>query len=306
MRYSVRFLFSILSISLFVIGCHSTTDEKKTPAFKKITPQKETSSKVKKTSQPSTAQPQNTKVIPNQKTDCQHKSEKKVKQDECIVCPAKTPKTKRPPKTPPQIKKKPSDKKQTYYAVNVLVPASKKTSPFLDSSSFITNWTFIGPFQVSSNDKTNASLINQAFITDETGLRGNDRSKWKAMNFAEKSADKPGEIDISRIFPNKNFCASYAVATLYAPKRLNHLTMYTGSSCLLKIWLNKQLIHTYDTGMRKREWDQDEIMNISLNKGYNTLIVKTVHFTGAWSYFLRFTDQSGVPICVDKNVKVAK
>jgi len=113
-----------------------------------------------------------------------------------------------------------------------------------------------------------------------------------------ESPRKPGEINLRSFFKKdkRDNLIAYAVTYLSCDKALSNLTLYTGSSAYIKVWINHQLVHAYDHLKRRGKWDQDVINNIKLRKGYNLIVVKCVALEKDWNFYLRLADAKNIPL----------
>ncbi|MDD5599810.1 MAG: hypothetical protein PHV82_17830, partial [Victivallaceae bacterium] len=119
--------------------------------------------------------------------------------------------------------------------------------------------------------------------------------KWQLARF--EGVKNPGEIDLRRFFKTESeYLIAYAVTYLECDEDLSKLTLYTGGSSYIKIWINHQLVHAYDHLRREGKWDQDVIKDIALKKGYNQIVVKCVAVGNSWNFFLRLADADNRPL----------
>ena len=93
---------------------------------------------------------------------------------------------------------------------------------------------------------------------------------------------------------------AYAVCYLVAKEKMPNLTLKTGSDDQAKVYLNGKEVWKCEED-RAAEKDQDSTPNLTLVKGYNTIVFKIVNGKADWAGCLRFTDKEGNPV---KNFKV--
>jgi hypothetical protein len=174
---------------------------------------------------------------------------------------------------------------------------------FLDNSNFVTRWNILGPFPcgltlAEKNALAGKAALHRKLIKNEKKLSGIEKTaeqKWLLARF--ESSSRPGEINLRNFFRNKpGQLAAYAVTYLQCSKKMSHLTLYTGSSGYIKVWINHQLVHTYDHNYRQGKWDQDVIQNIELRKGYNQIVVKCVSTAEDWNFYFRLADAQNLPM----------
>lgn len=189
-----------------------------------------------------------------------------------------------------------------YRNINEVVMNRVSGDGFLTNVNFVTRWNILGPFTYKAGklaDDKIKSVLHEKLIDHEKALTGSEKVKaplkWQLARF--ESPEKPGEINLRTFFKDKREnLAAYAVTYLDCKEELSNLTLYTGSSGYIKIWINHQLIHVYDQSKRKGKWDQDAIKNIKLQKGYNLVVVKSVALEKDWNFYLRFADAKNLPI----------
>ncbi|MDD5727902.1 MAG: hypothetical protein PHV59_04975, partial [Victivallales bacterium] len=155
------------------------------------------------------------------------------------------------------------------------------------------------PLITEPSDPVNGqSVLHRKLLKNEKELSGSEAipgMKWQLARF--ESPQTPGKINLRDFFKNSpEQSAAYAVTYLQCSETLSQLTLYTGSSGYIKVWLNHQLVHTYDHNEREGKWDQDIIKNIKLRKGYNLLVVKCVATAEDWCFYLRLADADNMPL----------
>jgi hypothetical protein len=189
-----------------------------------------------------------------------------------------------------------------YRNINEVVSNDISGNGFLTNINFVTRWNILGPFPYKAeklDDNKIKAVLHSKLIADEKKLTGGEKVKaplkWQLARF--EAPKKPGEINLRSFFKDKNEnLAAYAVTYLSCKKALSSLTLYTGSSGYIKVWINHQLVHAYDHTKRKGEWDQDVIKNIKLRKGYNLIVVKCVAIEKDWNFYLRLADAKNLPL----------
>ena len=189
-----------------------------------------------------------------------------------------------------------------YRNINEVITNGISGNGFLTNINFVTRWNILGAFLYKTEKLTDnkvKSVLHDKLIVDEKKLTGGEKIKaplkWQLARF--ESPKKPGEINLRSFFKDKNEkLAAYAVTYLSCKESLSGLTLYTGSSGYIKIWINHQLVHAYDHIKRRGKWDQDVIKNIKLRKGYNLIVVKCVAVEKDWNFYLRLADAQNLPL----------
>ena len=220
------------------------------------------------------------------------------------------------PKVDPHIQPTPPQPPSTVKTTKAL-PETVKTAPqpkvdnsnvslvktggsrFLSANNFVTRWSVYGPFKFKNNLKqhtTLANIIHHTFIDNEKNISGKSNNNQKLLPDDAYSKQFPGRVNLAKNYPGIEYAAAYAVAYLEIDQPISNLKLYSGSGGYIKIWLNGQLIHTYNRQNRDSHWDQDIIRGIKLKKGRNQVIVKSVTLTKPWSFYFRLTDKNGLPL----------
>jgi hypothetical protein len=189
-----------------------------------------------------------------------------------------------------------------YRNINEVVLNGSSGSGFLESDNFVTRWNILGPIAYKAeklSDGKIKSVLHSEPFPDEKKLTGSEKNdfslNWQLARF--ESPASPGEINLRDFFKNENkYLIAYAVTYLKCEERLTGVSLYTGSSGYVKVWINHQLVHAYDHMDRVGKWDQDVIKNIELNKGYNLIVVKCVAIDKGWNFYLRFADTGNQPM----------
>lgn len=159
-------------------------------------------------------------------------------------------------------------------------------------SRFVTKWLLLGPFRFKDTDfggEHQPAAIEHPFVSDEASLDGNqpapEGTKWKPSQF--RRASIAGMVDLDAFFDTPEHAAAYAITWIDAPRDMD-VRMLVGSDDYVKVWINGQHVHTYAAKRRNARPDQDAI-TVSLKKGINHIVVKSVDVVYDWCFFLRFT-----------------
>ena len=180
-------------------------------------------------------------------------------------------------------------------------------SRFLSTNNFVTRWAVYGPFKFKHSLEQQtilAAIIHHPFIENEKKLNGYRDNRQILLPNTISSKKFPGRVNLAKIYPGIEYAAAYAVAYLDCKQSISNLKLYCGSGGYIKIWLNGQLIHTYNRKNRDSHWDQDIINGIKLKKGLNQVVVKSVTLTKPWNFYFRLTDKADLPLTFTKPSKV--
>ena len=176
-------------------------------------------------------------------------------------------------------------------------------SPFLKPESFVMCWQISGPYPASASiiKAEGPAIIHHEFVQNEKNLNGFDQipggNKWVTLPAPLKGP--MGRVNLDPLWKKANGpSAAYAVTSLFCPKEMKNLTLKTGSSDYLKIWINGKLEQTFNREKRTGKFDQDSVKGVYLKKGINYIVVKTLCFSAPWQFYLRFADSKGLPIAI--------
>ncbi len=206
------------------------------------------------------------------------------------------------PPVPVKPKTSSATAKNNYTVLNRYIQNSEG-SPFLKPESFIMCWRLSGPYKVSDSilKDQGTGIIHHKFVSAEKELDGANPVPgglpWKVFPAPVKGP--MGEVNLDDYWKHiKAPAVAYAVTTLLCPVAVKNLTLYTGSSGFIKIWINGKLEQTYNRNDRDGKFDQDAVKGIALKKGVNLIVVKTLCFKSPWRFFLRFADDKGMPLSI--------
>ncbi len=150
--------------------------------------------------------------------------------------------------------------------------------------SFLTRWRVAGPFR--QEGKSAVGLIEQPFAPETGGT-----VDWQRLRVGSYE-DMPGYVSLLRLGGELPRVA-YLTIDVQSP-RAREVTLAVGSDDGVKIWLNGQVVHTAPA-LRSAVADQDKV-NVRLQPGKNTLMLKVSDNGGAWGAYCRFLDADGRPI----------
>jgi len=153
---------------------------------------------------------------------------------------------------------------------------------------FITGWNLIGPFNAPDMTYLQVPYPPEKEINLKKKYKGKNELilEWKKIQTEES-----GFVNLAGILTPNEQAIAYGLAYVFSPeKRQTHLLI--GSDDGVRIWLNKELIHT-NPAYRGAYPDQDKIP-VTLEKGWNRLLVKVLQGGGGWGYYMRFIDPEGV------------
>jgi hypothetical protein len=187
--------------------------------------------------------------------------------------------------------------------VSLLTPPDPDGSPFLTEEHFVMHWLLLGPFEYDPEDfagDEHQAAATHAFVEDEAALDGTqpapEGTSWRRHHFVGNL--QAGQVDLIQAYGPMDYVAAYAVAVLRCEQAMENLQLWVGSDDYMQIWINGELVHTYDQRRRGADWDQDLVEDVSLRAGDNHIVVKCVDVIAGWDFYFRFTDEDDLPLAV--------
>ena len=275
MKQIILFAAALMT-ALYIAGCSSSsqeTKEEETPVQPQIAPL------------PPSQPKQEDLPVSVQKNGKTWKSQKYEQSDE------------KPDLVSPQL---PPEASVQVPVVNRLVMPDANTERFLSDSSFLMNWLVSSPFEMPA-DESPASFIHKEVLPDEKYADGTEVAglvSWQKNLF--DGGATPGKMDLRAFYPNLSKPTMvYLLTYVYSENDVQDISLKSGGSGYMKIWINDRLVHAWSRGFREASIDQDSIDNIKFQKGYNRIMVKALMLypSKPWSIFIRFTGDKGLPLC---------
>jgi hypothetical protein len=104
---------------------------------------------------------------------------------------------------------------------------------------------------------------------------------------------RTGPVNLASILsPNKSGCAF--AFTKVKSDRKRTVTLYTGSDQCLAVWLNGEKVLDRVI-FRAAAPDQDKV-KVTLKKGENQFLLRTINGWEGWSFYFRLGDEYGLPV----------
>ena len=161
--------------------------------------------------------------------------------------------------------------------------AEKALKELEAGTDFITAWQVAGPYRQEGKDY--AALFDVVFPPETKGTPG---VKWRAPA-AGTDSKRPWVVDLLKTFGGEQ-CVAYARTRVRSsqacPARLE-----VGSDDGVKVWLNDKLVHTNNT-FRGLQPGSDKV-NVTLNPGWNQLLLKVTQLNQGWAFCVRFLTPDG-------------
>jgi HEAT repeat protein len=152
-------------------------------------------------------------------------------------------------------------------------------------SGYITLWQGAGPYEEKGKD---FSALFDIPFAPETGDAA--YVHWQNLS-ANANPAEPWKMDLLHAFGGEQRVA-YARTLINSPKP-QVVRLEIGSDDGVKVWLNGQLVHAHNVS-RALEAGSDAV-DVTLNLGWNQLLVKVTQNVMGWGFCVRFAQPSGEP-----------
>jgi len=147
---------------------------------------------------------------------------------------------------------------------------------------FIVAWRGAGPY---SQDNRNHSELFAIAFPPETPA---DDVLWSLMP-AATDAKRPWILDLLKLYPGDSQVAY--VKTWIKSDKTRQVVLEAGSDDGIKAWLNGKLVHA--NNVPRAAIPGTDKANITLNQGWNKLMLKITQNNGPWEFCMRITNADG-------------
>jgi len=154
-----------------------------------------------------------------------------------------------------------------------------------DVDEFVDVWRVSGPFKKEGIKVK--GLLDQQFAP-EVDMNYSD---WEKMPVGE-GGYSANEIDLDKYFGTQQ-CVAYLKTNIFMDNSQEAI-LEVGSDDGIKIWLNNQVVHQNNV-IRAHEPSQEKV-KVTMEKGWNTLMMKITQGVGGWAASLAITDLDGKSI----------
>lgn len=207
-----------------------------------------------------------------------------------------------PQSIPPFVIEKDWNKKRPVSYLSIQPPPSPAKG-----SRYVAKWAFLGPFKIKKpdNEFPAEKAIDFECIPSETSLDvtldAPEKTSWKEAF----STLATGKLDFRNLYRGVvvDYSILYGVTELVAAENIEGALLYVYPDDQLRIWLNGVQVYSYNGKIRPFKADLDKV-SVNLKKGSNTLMIKSVNFTGDWSAYIRLADASDKPLFTHRNPPV--
>jgi hypothetical protein len=148
-----------------------------------------------------------------------------------------------------------------------------------DIDGFISDWQLSGPYLMEG--KSGAALFDVEFPPEKpTG------AKW----FPWKHGSNPMIVNFREVDLKGGGDTMYMRTQIYSPKA-QQAQLVIGSDDAVKAWLNGKVVDAQNVGRTLQ--DGEDHVEVSLNVGWNTLVMKIVNWGGGWGGKARIRAANG-------------
>ncbi|MDD5439815.1 MAG: ATP-binding protein [Candidatus Omnitrophica bacterium] len=163
----------------------------------------------------------------------------------------------------------------------------------------IRDWYFIGPFSENHVDEE----FEEAMVSDTDAgkmhmtQQGIERHWQRPYGYGDY-----GYVNLNSVFQPATFADGYALTHIYASEA-REVLFKVGSDDGIVIWLNGR--NVWDNQAKRPAIPDNDSIKASLNKGWNTVLVKITQGWGGWGFYFRVTapDAQVIPDLVFDPVK---
>ncbi|MBN1350633.1 tetratricopeptide repeat protein [candidate division KSB1 bacterium] len=146
-------------------------------------------------------------------------------------------------------------------------------------------WMLIGPFDNKGGFHRKYPPEKQIKIHRVYAEEGRELA-WQHAD----DGMRDGFINLRSIYNDVNWSVAYGVIKVFSPERKD-VQFRLGSNEAIKVWLNDREVWKYND-IRSAIFD-DNVANVTLNKGINTILIKVCNHSLDWGYYFRITDAKG-------------
>jgi hypothetical protein len=146
-------------------------------------------------------------------------------------------------------------------------------------------WLIAGPYMEEGKNSTD--IFDLAFPPERPDAPD---VKWTPLNVNNR--DNPWIFDLGRAVGGGNRCA-YVKTSVWSPEQQT-AQLLIGSDDAVKAWLNGELVHS-NLVQRGLTVAEDRV-EVTLNQGWNPLMLKIVQGGGDWAFCAGFATPDGQPL----------
>ena len=153
-------------------------------------------------------------------------------------------------------------------------------------------WWVVGPFAYDTVESVNAIFPTES--EDKPVLKSVYQGKHGQITWNE-AADtiQDGCLDLRDAISAEDYVTGYAVTWIVSSVRAEAKLRF-GSDDQAKVWLNGDLV--IDVQMPRSHNPDGDVVDVVLEQGHNTVLVKICNGQGHWGFSLRVTDSEGLAV----------
>lgn len=161
---------------------------------------------------------------------------------------------------------------------------------FLNLLGVVRNWKVIGPFDWRDDKDWTTPFVGEPDVNPaELVMYGEKQLEWKPV----AGDGAIGTVDLIGALGQVERCFGYAYAEVNVPEAID-AQIRLGSDDGNQVWLNGKQVFENRVD-RGAALDQDRV-DVHLNKGLNSILVKISQGGGGWSFCLRLASANGAGI----------
>lgn len=163
--------------------------------------------------------------------------------------------------------------------------AQKALDTLRKSEGAIATWLVSGPY--FEEGLRWEQLLDRSFGPEQPRRKD---VVWQPMKITDEQ--QPWVFDLSKIDAGTDRCV-YVRSAIWSEKQ-QPAQLEVGSDDAVKVWLNGRLVHQV-TSVRSHNPLQDKVA-VTLDAGWNTLLLKVVQATGGWGFSAAVSSPDGKPL----------
>lgn len=155
---------------------------------------------------------------------------------------------------------------------------------------YINAWHLIGPFGNERGIGFKQAYPVEKELLFNKSYKGKARQvRWRPLPVKNPPS---GLVSLDTLYNPSTQCLAYGLSYLHCQSN-TQVALRFASDEALKVWVNGRLVLAHDR-RRPINFDQSSV-GVTLQKGWNCLLVKVCNQTGSWSFRGRITTPEGAP-----------
>jgi hypothetical protein len=151
---------------------------------------------------------------------------------------------------------------------------------------FVPDWWIIGPFDNSDANGLQTVYPPETEFKKDKAYFGKNK---KTIGWEYYQNKQSGYIDFTKIYKPSDNGVAYARRVITMPKD-DVLKIGVGSNDGVRLWVNGKL--ELDNKIARKAEPNQDILNISLKKGENTILLKIDQLGGGWGFYFSVLDET--------------